>query len=143
MKNRDRNILGMAGLVLVLAFFAILIQPALAAGPVEQQGTVDKALVTFRNFMADKEMDWFHNNLKDAKALLIVPNLLKAGFIWGGSGGSGILVARDGKTGDWSQPVFYTIGSVTFGLQIGGEAAEVIMMIRTKKALASESCSAE
>ena len=100
MKNRDRNILGMAGLVLVLAFFAILIQPALAADPVEQQGTVDKALVTFRNFMADKEMDWFHNNLKDAKALLIVPNLLKAGFIWGGSGGSGILVARDGKTGD-------------------------------------------
>ena len=137
MKNRDRNIFGMAGLVLVLAFFAILIQPALAADPVEQQGTVDKALVTFRNFMADKEMDWFHNNLKDAKALLIVPNLLKAGFIWGGSGGSGILVARDGKTGDWSQPVFYTIGSVTFGLQIGGEAAEFIMMIRTQKALDS------
>jgi lipid-binding SYLF domain-containing protein len=60
---------------------------------VEQQGTVDKALVTFRKSMADKEMEWFQNNLKDAKALLIVPNLLKAGFILGGSGRSGVLVA--------------------------------------------------
>jgi lipid-binding SYLF domain-containing protein len=135
MKNRDRNFFGMAGLVLVLAFFAILIQPALAADPVEQQGTVDKALVTFRNFMADKEMEWFQKNLKDAKALLIVPNLLKAGFVLGGSGGSGVLVGRDANTGNWSQPAFYTVGSVTFGLQIGGEAAEVIMMIRTQKAL--------
>lgn len=135
MKNRNMYFRGVVGLALALAFIAISVQPAVAAEPVEQQGTVDKGLVTFRNFMADKEMDWFKKNLKGAKALLIVPNLLKAGFILGGSGGSGILVARDEKTGDWSQPAFYTIGSVTFGLQIGGESAEVIMMIRTQKAL--------
>jgi len=137
MKRSDRNIFGMAGWVLVLAFFAMLIQPSLAAAAVDEQGTVDKALVTFRNFMADQEMEWFQKNLKDAKALLIVPNLLKAGFILGGSGGSGVLVARDPKTGNWSQPAFYTAGSVTYGLQIGGESAEVIMMIRTQKALDS------
>jgi SH3 domain-containing YSC84-like protein 1 len=137
MKKKDGNIFGMAGLVLVLAFFAILIQPSVAAAAVEEQGTVDKALVTFRNFMADQEMEWFQKNLKDAKALLIVPNLLKAGFILGGSGGSGVLVVRDVKTGNWSQPAFYTAGSVTYGLQIGGESAEVIMMIRTQKALDS------
>ncbi len=44
-------------------------------------------------------------------------------------------MVRDATTGNWSQPAFYTVGSVTFGLQIGGEAAEVIMMIRTQKAL--------
>jgi len=137
MKRSDRNIFGMAGWVLVLAFFAMLIQPSLAAAAVDEQGTVDKALVTFRNFMADQEMEWFQKNLKDAKALLIVPNLLKAGFILGGSGGSGVLVVRDAKTGNWSQPAFYTAGSVTYGLQIGGESAEVIMMIRTQKALDS------
>ena len=135
MKNKDLKFGPTVAVVLALAFFAISLQPAMAADPVEQQGTVDKALVTFRNFMADKEMDWFQKNLKGAKALLIVPNLLKAGFILGGSGGSGILVARDEKTRDWSQPAFYTLGSVTFGLQIGGESAEVIMMIRTQKAL--------
>lgn len=125
---------GMVGLALILILGGCAgIQKT--GGSVEEQGIVDKSLVTFRNFMADKEMEWFQKNLKDTKALLIVPNLLKAGFILGGSGGSGVLVARDEKTGDWSQPAFYMIASVTFGLQIGGESAEVIMMIRTQKAL--------
>jgi SH3 domain-containing YSC84-like protein 1 len=133
--KRKISFWGVGALVLALTFTIISIQPVLAADPVAQQGTVDKALVTYRSFMADKDMQWFRNNLKDVRALLIVPNLLKAGFILGGSGGSGVLVARDPNTGSWSQPAFYTVGSVTFGLQIGGEAAEVIMMIRTQKAM--------
>ncbi len=135
MNKLNKNSAWMGAVVLTAVVLLFPLQTVLAAEPVEQQGTVDKALVTFRTFMADKEMEWFHKNLKDAKALLIVPNLLKAGFILGGSGGSGILVARDEKTGDWSQPAFYTLGSVTFGLQIGGESAEVIMLIRTQKAM--------
>ena len=134
MNQRKINFRAVGVVILALTFIAISIQPVIAADPVEQ-GTVDKALVTYRSFMADKDMQWFRNNLKDVKGLLIVPNLLKAGFILGGSGGSGVLVARDAKTGNWSQPAFYTVGSVTFGLQIGGEAAEVIMMIRTQKAM--------
>ena len=134
MKTRFERFAGVVVLALIVAL-AGCAETQKTAGSVAEQGNVDKSLVTFRNFMADKDMEWFQKNLKDAKALLIVPNLLKAGFILGGSGGSGVLVARDATTGDWSQPVFYTIGSVTFGLQIGGESAEVIMMIRTQKAL--------
>ena len=44
---------------------------------------------------------------------------------------------RDEKTGKWSEPVFYTMGSVTFGLQIGGEKAEVIMLVNTVKGIES------
>jgi len=44
---------------------------------------------------------------------------------------------RDATTGDWSQPAFYTIGSVSFGLQIGGEAAEVVVMVRSQNGLDS------
>jgi len=44
---------------------------------------------------------------------------------------------RGEKKGDWSQPAFYTIGSATFGLQIGGEAAEVIVMAMSQKAVDS------
>ncbi len=124
---------GMA--VLILVWVPGVTISSAAEDPVQQQGLVDKALVTFRNFMADKEMEWVQKNLKDYKGLLIVPSLLKAGFIFGGSGGSGVLLVRDEKTGEWSQPAFYGVGSVTFGLQIGGESAEVIMLIKTQKAL--------
>ncbi|MFA9497158.1 MAG: lipid-binding SYLF domain-containing protein, partial [Deltaproteobacteria bacterium] len=115
----------------------IFANPTTATEPVEQQGLVDKARVTFENFMADEQNfgEWFRKNLHEAKGLLIIPNLLKGGYIVGGSGGSGVLLVKDAKTGLWSQPAFYTMGSVTFGLQIGGEAAEVVMMVRTQKAV--------
>ncbi len=115
----------------------VFANPAIATESVEQQGLVDKARVTFENFMVDDQNfgEWFRKNLHEAKALLIVPNLLKGGYIVGGSGGSGVLVVKDVKTGLWSQPAFYTMGSVTLGLQIGGEAAEVVMMVRTQKAV--------
>jgi len=135
MKIRFEKFAGVVGLALILILGGCAGTQKTPGSSVDEQGTVDKSLVTFRNFMADKEMEWFQKNLKDAKALLIVPNLLKAGFVLGGSGGSGVLVARDANTGNWSQPAFYTLGSVTFGLQIGGESAEVIMLIRTQKAL--------
>jgi lipid-binding SYLF domain-containing protein len=108
-----------------------------AADSAEQQLLVDKARITFQSVIEDDHFTWLRENLHQAKALLIVPSLLKGGFILGGSGGNGVLVARNEKTGMWSQPAFYTVGSVTFGLQIGGEAAEVIMMARTRKALDS------
>jgi len=76
---------------------AVLSTPATAAEPVEQQGLVDKALVTFRAFMADREMEWFHVHLKEAKALLIIPQLIKGGYIIGGSGGSGVFYPATSK----------------------------------------------
>jgi lipid-binding SYLF domain-containing protein len=93
-------------------------------------------MITFRSFMRDPDMSWLKENLHDTKGLVILPSLLKGGFIVGGSGGNGVLLVQ-GEKGDWSQPAFYTLGSVTFGLQIGGEAAEVVMMVRSQKALDS------
>ena len=122
---------------IVLTLLIIAVIPAVAADAEEPQGIVDKARVTFNNFMRDKNYTWLHSHLKDAKGLLIFPQVLKAGFILGGSGGTGVFVVKDEKTGDWSEPAFYTIGAVSFGLQIGGEAAEVIMMAMSQKAIDS------
>jgi lipid-binding SYLF domain-containing protein len=122
---------------ILMALLTIAVTPAVAADAEEAQGIVDKARVTFNNFMRDKNYTWLHSHLKDAKGLLIFPQVLKAGFILGGSGGTGVLVVKDEKTGDWSEPAFYTIGAVSFGLQIGGEAAEVIMMAMSQKAIDS------
>jgi lipid-binding SYLF domain-containing protein len=114
--------------------FGCFIQRA-AAEPAEQQLLVDKASVTFDTFMKDENQAWLKENLNQAKGLIIIPSLLKAGFFIGGSGGSGLLIVKDDKTGQWSQPAFYTLGAGSLGIQFGAEAAEIIMMVRTQKAV--------
>ena len=94
---------------------------------------VDRAKESLETFAGDPNMGWFRDNVVNAKAVLIIPALVKAGFIWGGSGGSGVLLARGSSSQDWTYPAFYTMGSVTFGLQIGGEVSEIVLMIMTER----------
>jgi lipid-binding SYLF domain-containing protein len=110
---------------------------ALAADKEEAQGIVDKARVTLGEFMRDKQYEWLQANIAKAKGVLIYPQVVKAGFIWGGSGGTGVLLVKDSKTGEWSNPAFYTMGSVSWGLQIGGEVAEVILLVNSQKGVDS------
>ena len=98
---------------------------------------MDRARVTFSEFMRDSNYVWLHQSLDNAKGVLIFPQVIKGGFVFGASGGTGVFLVRDEKTTNWSEPAFYTLGSVTFGLQIGGEAAEVIMLAMTQKAVDS------
>jgi lipid-binding SYLF domain-containing protein len=137
--KRQMSLSVKAGLAMALFAMGILFtaSAAVADDKADAQATVERAKATFDTFMADKNYDWLHKHLADSKGLVIFPEVLKAGFIFGGSGGTGVLVVRNEKTGDWSQPAFYTIGSVTFGLQIGGQAAQVIMMARTDRAINS------
>ena len=127
---------------MVLAVFAAGVflasyTTAMAADRERVQLLVDKAQITLKDFMSDPNYIWLHEHVRDAKGVLIFLQLIKGGFIWGGSGGTGVFLARDPKTGNWSEPAFYTIGSVTFGLQIGGEAAQVVMLAMTQKAVES------
>jgi len=108
-----------------------------AESQAEAQGIVDNARVTFNNFMSDKDFGWIHRNIKNADGILIYPQVLKAGFFLGGSGGTGVFLVHDKKTGNWSQPAFYTMGSVSFGLQIGGEAAQTVILAMSQKAVDS------
>ena len=129
---------GMTIAILAVGMLLVSYTFVLAAKDTEKaQGVVDRARVTFKDFMNDPNYTWIHENMDRARAVLIFPQVLKGGFIFGGSGGTGILAVRDEKTGIWSQPAFYTIGSATFGLQIGGEAAEVVVMAMTQKAVDS------
>ncbi|SIR04276.1 MULTISPECIES: lipid-binding SYLF domain-containing protein [Acidiphilium] len=72
--------------------------------------------------------------LRRAKAVVVCPRIFKAGFFIGGEGGDCVLVSR-AATGSWSAPAFYTMGSGSFGLQIGVQDAEVIMMLMNDTAL--------
>ena len=119
----------------IITIIAALITPVNAEEPVKQQLLVDQARIIFKSFMIDKNMAWFREHMHKAKGFLIIPELLQGAFWVGGSGGRGVLVVKDKTTGDWSQPAFYTIGSVTLGIQFGGEKSEIIMIVFTQKGL--------
>lgn len=99
----------------------------------DANATVNRAVTTLKNFAADPDMSWYRDNVVRSKAVFIVPELVKAGFIFGGSGGTGVVLVRDEKADIWRGPAFATIGSASFGFQAGGSVAEVVMMAMTDK----------
>ncbi len=123
------------GAALAAAFTAGLPATALAAS--EEQELIDDAVRTLGHFEADPDMGWFRKYAPRARGILIVPQLLKAGFIIGGEGGSGVMLGRDPKSGAWSPPAFYTMGAGSIGFQIGAEAQEIILLIMTDKGVNS------
>ncbi len=69
----------------------------------------------------------------DAKCIAIVPHLVKGGFIVGGKHGRGVATCRTGK--GWSAPAFLSVGGGNFGLQIGLQQVDLIMMIMNDKGM--------
>src|ERR1700761_4283356 len=89
---------------------------------------------TVTNLKHDPAFGTARTMLQDAKAVYIVPKLVKGGFIFGAEGGDGVLLRRTGH--GWSEPRFYGMGSASFGLQAGLEQAELVFIINSHRALA-------
>ena len=107
--------------------------PARADDASDARQLVEKAKLTVEQFQADENMGALRDLAKKAKGMLIMPQMLRAAFIVGGSGGSGVLVARDAKGNQWRGPAFYTLGGASFGFQAGADAAEVVILAMTER----------
>ena len=101
----------------------------------EPQWLVADARTTLSNFLRDPDQTWIQQNLSRARGVLIAPRIFRAGFIFGGSGGRGVLVARDGRT--WAGPAFYDLVTASFGFQAGIDVSEVVIIVMTDKGLNS------
>lgn len=121
----------------LLAAVAALGLAACASQPTrdETQAQVDAAQATLANFVRDPDMTWFREHVGHAKAVLISPQIVQAGFIVGGSGGSAVLISRDGES--WAGPAFYRIAAGTLGLQAGAQASEMVTLVMTEKGVNS------
>jgi lipid-binding SYLF domain-containing protein len=103
----------------------------------DAKNIINQAEATLKNFMNDPDMKWFGSHLQEAKGVYIVPKLTKGAFIFGVEGGNGVVLAREDKSGGWSEPVFYETSAASFGLQAGAQSSEAVVLIMTPKAVDS------
>jgi lipid-binding SYLF domain-containing protein len=104
-----------------------------AAAREDAPALVADATKTFQSMLADKDMSWLRANIGQAKAVIIAPRIVKAGFILGGSGGNAVAVMR-GTDGRWAGPGFYNLSTGSVGFQAGYSEAESITLVMTQKA---------
>src|ERR1700686_1778772 len=98
-----------------------------ASGRIEAAGTVLDEIEAAPDQRIPEEV------LGSAECVAVVPSLLKAGFVVGGRYGKGVASCRTEK--GWSAPAFFTIGGGSFGLQIGGQAVDLVMLIMNKNGM--------
>ena len=135
--NRARLSMLVVTILVSTSMVIFLATPASADEKQDAIQLVEKARMTLEEFMADKNMEVFRDLIQNARAILVTPQLLKGAFVIGASGGSGILMVRHEKSGKWTGPGFYTLGGASFGLQIGGQASEVILLAMTQRGVSS------
>lgn len=71
--------------------------------------------------------------MSSAECVAVVPSMLKGAFIFGGEYGKGVATCRTAS--GWSAPAFFLVGGGSFGLQIGGQAADLILVIMNKQGM--------
>ena len=120
---------GMAALVAATSAFVVPNVHAQA----NPQAHIAASEVTLSNFLRDPDMTWLQQNFGRAKAVMITPEIVKAGFIFGGSGGRALVVARDPKSGKWVGPAFYAMATASVGFQAGISVAEGVTLVMTDK----------
>jgi lipid-binding SYLF domain-containing protein len=116
-----------AATALALTLFAL---PAQASDKGELLRDANR---TVENMRHDPAFGAAARMMDQARAVYIVPKLVKGGFIFGAEGGDGVLVPRTAR--GWGEPRFYGMGSASFGLQAGLEQAQLVFIIMSNRAL--------
>src|SRR3984957_11689844 len=119
---------------LKLAIFTVLAATFLASTmataaeePSEQVKRMDAAATVLDEIMGTPDKGIPEELLDAAKCVAVIPSMIKIGFVFGGRHGRGIAVCRT-RSG-WSAPAPFSVTGGSWGLQIGGEAIDVVMLV--------------
>lgn len=108
--------------------------PSVARAQSEQQQLVDRATLAAQDMLNDRDGTDAQAVLRRARAVMICPQIFRAGFILGGQGGNCVLVARAGG-GSWSSPAFYGMAGGSIGFQAGLQDTQVMLFIMSDRGL--------
>ena len=101
----------------------------------DEIGQSDKAARVFRQIMDTPDKGIPKDLLEKAECVAVFPSVLKAGFIVGGRGGRGVASCR--TVSGWSAPAYFTLGGGSFGLQIGAQSTDFVMLFMSKDGMKS------
>jgi SH3 domain-containing YSC84-like protein 1 len=105
----------------------LLTVPALAASSKDDlQARIESARTVMDQIMGAEDRNIPSNILKQATCVAVVPGMLKGAFIFGGQYGQGVVTCRTGH--GWSAPVFIRMAGGSFGLQIGGQSTDLVLV---------------
>jgi len=141
-RGRRMSLLSRAGMRHIGAVFMVVVlsllgTPVLADDAEDARQLVERAKFAIDNFAVDPNMDGFRELMKHARGVFIAPQVIRIAFIIGGAGGSGVLLAKDDRTQQWGGPTFHSLGEGSIGIQIGGEASEVVLLAMTERGVAA------
>lgn len=120
---------------LLIATIALgLASPLLAQK--KQENKVRSARWVYEELFGNRQQKLPAALLSDTRCLAIFPDLVKAGFILGGSHGKGVVSCRN-EDGKWSPPSFLKISEGSIGLQIGYKSSDLVLFFVTEKAARS------
>lgn len=122
--------------LLVVCFTLVTLVSCRSSGEFgsETEQLVEQSRTSFQGMMSDNQYPGLVDLATRAKAIIIVPNMLRAAFFFGGRGGNAVMLVR-GADGKWSPPAFYTLGGISWGLQIGGQSSELVITVMSDKGL--------
>jgi lipid-binding SYLF domain-containing protein len=121
-----------------MAMAAAVVLLAVPVVPSAQQASdearrIRDASSVFGEIMAADDRGIPESILGKAEGIAVFPSMVRGGFIVGGMRGRGILSARN--SGVWSPPAFLTLTGGSFGLQIGGQAVDLVLVISDRRGL--------
>jgi lipid-binding SYLF domain-containing protein len=119
-----------AGLLSLLTCFGSIAWASAKEDSVER---LQKSADVLKEIMAAPDKGIPEEVLDDAKCIVVVPHLIKAGFIVGGKHGRGVASCRTDS--GWSAPAFISVGGGSWGLQIGAEGVDLVMLVMNDKGL--------
>ncbi len=121
------------GFILGAVFTGALIG-APASAVTREEATLQNATVVLRELQSMPDLRIPDQLLARAEGIVILPSEVKVGFIVGARFGSGVLLIRNANR-DWSNPVFVKTGGGSFGWQVGGQVADIVLVLTTKRSI--------
>jgi SH3 domain-containing YSC84-like protein 1 len=112
--------------ILSLGLLLLSAVQATASSKQDLQGRIDSAKTVLDQIMSAQDSTVPSNILKSATCVAVVPGMVKAAFMFGGQYGQGVVTCRTGK--GWSAPVFIRMAGGSFGLQIGGQSTDLVLI---------------